>query len=277
MSVPTPTLEPRKLEEIAFHDALRQGQPEQRWSPEAEARVKHDPLWSNFKYYAIERDSLALMRRWVDERVRGAAVLDYCCGNGDEALAAAQRGAASVVGIDISPVSIANCTQRALDLGLAKSVRFQVMDAEALEFPDDAFDVILEYGVLHHLDLDKAMAELARVMKPGGAMICTETLGHNPLIRRYRRRTPHLRTAWEADHILTRPSFERMKNHFGRVELHFFHLAALAAVPFRHWAVFEPLLGTLRFVDRVLLSLPALRWQAWQVVFRLTEPVKHRG
>ncbi len=268
----TSQMEARKREEIEFHDKLREGQHEQRWSPEAEARLKDDPLWSNFKYYAIERHSLDLMKSWVTERLEGAAVLDYCCGNGDEALVAGANGAASVVGIDISPVSIENCRGRARAEGLDERVRFQVMDAEALEFPDASFDLIMEYGVLHHLELDRAMAELARVLKPGGAMICTETLGHNPFIRWYRRRTPHLRTAWEAEHILTRESFDIMARHFGRIEKRFFHLATLAAVPLRRTRVFPPVLSGLRWVDRALLAVPGLQWQAWQVVFRLSEP-----
>ncbi len=268
------TVEQRKLEEIAFHDKLREGQHEQRWSPEAEARVKDDPLWSNFKFYSIEADSLALMRKWVGERLPGATVLDYCCGNGDEALAAGHNGARRVTGIDISPVSIDNCRGRAQLEGLSGVIDFQVMDAEALDFPDAHFDLIMEYGVLHHLELDKGMAELARVMKPGGAMVCTETLGHNPLIRWYRRRTPDLRTAWEVEHILTRPSFEIMRRHFGKIEMSFFHLATLAAVPLRHTPLFGPALAVLRAVDRAALSVPGLQWHAWQIVFKLSEPIR---
>jgi SAM-dependent methyltransferase len=277
MTDDTRALEARKLEEIAFHDKLRAGQHEQRWSPEAEARVKDDPLWSNFKYYSIEEDSLGLMRQWVGERTAGATILDYCCGNGDEALAAGHNKARQVVGIDISPISIANCNARSEAQGLRGIVDFEVMDAEALRFPDAHFDLIMEYGVLHHLDLDKAMAELARVMKPDGAMVCTETLGHNPLIRWYRQRTPDLRTAWEAEHILTKDSFDIMRRHFGQIEMRFFHLASIVAVPFRHTPIFKPLLGGLRLVDRVLLSVPGLQWHAWQVVFRLTNPKVRHG
>jgi SAM-dependent methyltransferase len=277
MTEETGALEARKLEEIAFHDKLRTGQHQQRWSPEAEAKVKDDPLWSNFKYYSIEEDSLALMRQWVGERTTGATILDYCCGNGDEALVAAQNGARHVVGIDISPISIANCRARARAEGLHGVVDFEVMDAEALKFPDRHFDLIMEYGVLHHLDLDKAMAELARVMKTDGAMVCTETLGHNPLIRWYRQRTPDLRTAWEAQHILTKSSFDIMRRHFGGVEMRFFHLASIAAVPLRHTSVFRPVLGVLRTLDNVLLRIPVVRWQAWQVVFRLSKPRAARG
>jgi len=267
-------MEARKEEEIAFHDKLRESLEEQRWSRQAEKRVATDPLWSNFKYYAIERDSLALMKRWLLESAPGGSVLDYCCGNGEESVFVAKQGARSVVGIDISPVSIENCQMLAGREGVADRVAFRVMDAEALEFRDNSFDLIMEYGVLHHLELDRAMAELGRVLKPGGCMVCTETLAHNPVIAAYRRRTPHLRTAWEVDHILGRKSFTTIERHFGKVERHFFHLATLGAVPFRNTPAFAPLLAGLRAVDRVLLSIPGVQWQAWQVVFKLSNPRK---
>jgi ubiquinone/menaquinone biosynthesis C-methylase UbiE len=267
-------LEARKQEEIAFHDKLRVGQFEQRWSPDAESRVAEEPLWSNFKYYAIERHSLDLSKRWLREHGPGAVVLDYCCGNGEDSLYVAGHGAARVHGIDISEVSVANCRARAAAAGLHDRVTFDAMDAEALQFDDDSFDLITEYGVLHHLDLDKAMGELARVLKPNGHMVCTETLGHNPFIYWYRRRTPELRTAWEVEHILRRRDFAIIRRHFRRVELHFFHLATLAAVPFRHTPLFTPLLGTLRLIDRGVLAIPWLQWQAWQVVFKLAQPIK---
>lgn len=267
-------MEARKQEERDFHDKLREGLHEQRWSPEAERRVATDPLWANFKYYAIERHSLELMKRWLLESAPGGSVLDYCCGNGEESVYVAKHGARSVVGIDISPVSIEHCRALAQREGLADSVDFRVMDAEALEFPNNSFDLIMEYGCLHHLDLDRAMAELRRVLKPSGCMVCTETLAHNPFIAAYRRRTPHLRTAWEAEHILGRKSFATIGRHFGKVERHFFHLATLGAVPLRNTPMFAPLLAGLRAMDRVLLSIPGLQWQAWQVVFKLSNPSK---
>lgn len=267
-------MDSRKLEEIAFHDKLRTGVYEQRWSAEAEDRVADDPLWTNFKYYAIEQHSIDLMRRWLVNECAGATVLDYCCGNGEESLFVAKHGAKRVIGIDISPLSIDNCNARAREEGVASIATFKTMDAEALEFPENTFDFMMEYGVLHHLDLPKAAMELARVLKPGGSMVCTETLGHNPLIKLYRRSTPDLRTAWEAKHILTKESFDALHQHFGRIEMHFFHLATLGAVPFRRTPMFSGLLNGLRAIDAVLLKLPWVRWQAWQVVFKMSQPRK---
>jgi SAM-dependent methyltransferase len=147
------------------------------------------------------------------------------------------------------------------------------MDAEAMTFPDATFDVIVVHGVLHHLDLDRAYAELARVLKPGGHVICTEALRHNPIIQRYRRRTPHLRTAWEVDHILGKPEIERARRYFDDVRVaRFFHLATIAAVPLRGTAVFPGVLRLLEAADAVLLRIPGLKWQAWMAVFVLSRP-----
>lgn len=262
----------RKREEQAFHDRLRREALEQRWSPAAEARIETDPQWANFKYYAVERRSLDHARAWLRREVAGRTVLDYGCGNGEESLFAARHGAARVVGIDISEVSIKNCCQRAERDGLTQTVDFRVNDGEALEFADNTFDVATEYGVLHHVELDAAMRELARVLRPDGRMICTEALGHNPIIQLYRRRTPDLRTQWEVEHILKKDAFATMARYFRRVELRFFHLATLAAVPFRKSAIFRPLLGVLEAADAVLLRTPWLKWHAWITVFELAGP-----
>lgn len=264
----------RKREEMEFHDQLRAQSFEQRWSTEAEANTQHDPRWSNFKYYAVERRSLAHVRNWLMANCPGRRVLDIGCGNGEESLLVAKYGARQVVGIDLSEVTIRNCRERARAEGVAERTDFRVMDIERLEFADDSFDVIMEYGVLHHVDLDQAMRELARVLKPDGAIICTETVGHNLLIQAYRRLTPGLRTKWEVEHILRKKDFGIIRRYFDGCNTRFFHLATLAAVPFRHFPGFRVLLGFLEFIDSLLLRIPLLRWQAWQMVFVLTVPKK---
>ena len=118
------------------------------------------------------------------------------------------------------------------------------------------------------------MAQLARVLKPGGKMMCTEALGHNPAIRLYRKLTPQLRTRWEVDHVLRKRDFLKIRQYFGRIDMRFFHLATLAAVPFRRLPWFNVMLGSLEAIDAALLRLPWLRWQAWEVVFVLSEPKK---
>jgi len=239
----------------------------------AEAFERH---FSNMKFYSVAKSSTDYCHDWLRQRCQGATALDYCCGNGENALFAAQCGARTI-GIDISPEGIANARLNAIKEEVERTCSFEVMDGEALTFPDDTFDVIVEYGALHHLDFEKAMSELCRVMKPGGAMICTEALRHNPFIQMYRRLTPHLRTQWEVEHILTTKHLEVARQFFGIVKPRFFHLTALAAVPLRKTRMFKTLRGALDRVDSVLLRIPGVRRYAWIVVFELREPKKSRN
>jgi SAM-dependent methyltransferase len=217
------------------------------------------------------------VQKWIAARCRGKRVLDYCCGNGQHTFWLAESGA-ETYGIDISPASIEIATGESSRRGLGERLRFLVMDAEATEFPDGFFDLIVVSGVLHHLDLNRAYRELARILKPEGEVICTEALRHNPFIHLYRKLTPHLRSAWETSHILGRREIERARKYFFRVEVaRFFHLADIAAVPFRGSPAFGPLLRGLEFVDSILFKIPVIKWQAWMAVFILSRPKRQVG
>ena len=274
-------MEARKHQEQQFHDFQRtvtddEHVADMRWSPDLEATIRNNPLWANMKYYAIERKSREIVLEWFKTHCPGKKVLDYCCGNGDDSVFIAAQGASEVIGIDISEVSVQNCTDKAARAGLA-NLSYRVMDGEALEFADNLFDIVTEYGALHHLDLRKAYGEIARVLRPGGRAICVEALGHNPIIYLYRRLTPNLRTPWEVEHILKKRDIELGREYFHKVNiLGFYHLATLGSVPFRTTALFEKVLGALEAVDSVLLKLPLLRWQAWHIVFELVDPIKPR-
>jgi ubiquinone/menaquinone biosynthesis C-methylase UbiE len=268
------TLEKRKKQEKEFHDVLRTNSFGQRWSLELEEKIQSDPLWDNMKFYSIERLSRERVLSWFQENSPGKRILDYCCGNGDDSLYIARQGAREVVGIDISAVSIQNCRLLAEKLNLPNA-HFEVMDAEAMTFPDSSFDILTEYGALHHLNLDLAYKEMARVLQPKGKAICVEALGHNFFINYYRRKTPELRTAWEVDHILKKDKILEARRYFQEVKiLGFYHLACIAAVPFRRTAVFPVLLRTLEVIDSLLLKIPLIKWWAWQIVFVLEKPNK---
>lgn len=228
----------------------------------------------NKKFYSVTRGSRNFINNWAVRRIGpGRKFLDYCCGEGDVCLQLAQAGA-DITGIDISDVSIDIANKKAQKTASAAKPLFLVMDAENLKFPENSFDYIVCTGVLHHLDLQKVYPELARVLKPGGEIICNEPLAYNPVFQLYRRRTPHLRTEWEAKHILTRKSILFAKKFFGGVDIKFFHLTTLAAVPFRRFRIFSPILGFFEAVDSFILRLPVIRWLAWQTVFILSEPKK---
>ena len=201
--------------------------------------------------------------------------MDYCCGNGEDGILIAKNWAREVIGVDISDVSVENATRHAERAGAGDRVTYLVRDAEQTGFEANRFDVITEYGSLHHLDLDTALSEMVRILKPDGKAICQEAVAHNPFIHLYRKLTPHLRTPWEVGHILRKSSMRVMHKYFRKVEVTHYHLVSLLAVPFRNTALFDPLLTALEAVDDLLLRIPVLRWQGWQMVIVLSEPNKH--
>ncbi len=257
-------MEKRKQDEIDFHNKIR----EQRLKEDANL---HDYYWSNRKFYSVTRSSRNYFHHLITKKK--GRVLDYCCGDGATSIFLAKQGI-EVTGIDISNVSIDNCKRSAISEGVTDKTDFLVMDAENTELPDASFDVIICAGVLHHLDVNRAFPELVRLLKPDGIVVAHEALANNPLIQWYRNQTPHLRTEWESEHILGLNELDLARQHFGQINLRYFHLAVLAAVPFRNTPLFRPLLSALEFMDDILLRLPVIQTQSWQMIFTLSQPGK---
>lgn len=255
----------RKQAEMAFHDNRerdRQQMSEEEWLRK----------YSNKRWYAITEDSRAYVQDWLARHCPNAVVLDFGCGLGENTLRMAGLGAAEVHSIDISPESVETTQDKANAEGFGDRVRAIVMDAENMTYNDGMFDVIICSGVLHHMDVSLAFPELARVLKKTGSIIAIEALGYNPLISLYRKLTPHLRTDWEKDHILTDKELRIAKKSFDGLEVRYFHLASIGAALFQKTPLFKPLLALGRIVDFFLLRLPLIRLMAWQMVFVLSKP-----
>ena len=120
--------------------------------------------------------------------------------------------------------------------------------------------------------MDMALPELARVLKSGGVIVAMEALGYNPLINLYRKMTPHLRTAWETDHILTHSELKKCRKFFDKVNVRYFYLATLAAIPFANTTFFKPVMWLTEAIDAVLMRIPLIQLMAWQMVFTLEAP-----
>lgn len=221
-------------------------------------------------FYAIEAPSRGFYEEFLSQRAEGREVLEYGCGPGSLAYFLAGRGA-RVTGIDISPVAIEQSRAKAVDAGVADRTRFEVMNAEDLDLAPGSFDLVCGTGILHHLDLQRAFGQLAKVLKPEGEAVFIEPLGHNPVINLYRRRTPALRT--EDEHPLLSDDLHAADEYFNRARFHYFHLTTLLAVPARGRPRFGGLVKALAHVDKaVFRRMPAARKHAWMVGMVLAQP-----
>ena len=114
----------------------------------------------------------------------GEAVLDLAAGTGDITLRLAKRmrgkGAGAdiegrLVSSDINAAMLKIGEERLTNKGWLKNLEFVIANAEALPFADNSFDLItMAFGLRNVTHQDKALAEMARVLKPGGRVLVLE-------------------------------------------------------------------------------------------------------
>jgi len=130
----------------------------------------------------VDGELLNLHRMWLGD-LTGARVLDLGCFTGNRLSLSMAAQAAEYVGVDLSDHAISelNGTLQAHGLLNARAV---AMDFLNNNWPDGYFDVIYAYSVLHHFsDIDIALVELRRVLKPGGVIISMDPLATDPFNR----------------------------------------------------------------------------------------------
>ena len=105
--------------------------------------------------------------------------LDAGCGAGFNSFRLARRGF-NVTGMDFSPAVLENAERNLEKLGFAGSVTIKEGDLLNLPFADNTFDGALAYGVLMHIpEVEKAVSELSRVVRPGGYVVVSEINLHS--------------------------------------------------------------------------------------------------
>ena len=183
---PQPLLEPREAYAL--------------WATSYPAHA-HNPVMR-----AEERAMLGLM----PDTLHGQAVLDVGCGSGRYMLHALRRGAARVTGVDLSPQMLERAGTELAALHADAPVALVQGSLAALPLPDAQADLTVCGLVVGHLDdLRQSLAELRRVTRPGGTLLCSDVhpIGHALGWRRdfksgglsYTvRHTPHLYSHWHA-------------------------------------------------------------------------------
>jgi 2-polyprenyl-3-methyl-5-hydroxy-6-metoxy-1,4-benzoquinol methylase len=207
---------------------------------------------------------------WSQVDVSGKNVLDYGSGDGGFSFELARRGAV-VEGIDISESLVEFATRR-IPEGVLRP-KFSVRDAHATGFPDESFDYVFGNGILHHLELERAYREVARVLKPGGRAFFMEPMEQHPLLVLLRRATPSLRSVDEKP--LNMEEINMVQGFFRDVRHTEHFLCAVVAAPVHlvsNKAAFWLIKG-LDWLDGEIMRLfPRLGRYAWLSMLELGKP-----
>lgn len=224
--------------------------------------------------------------------VRGKRLLDYGCGASEAGVFFAKHGA-SVVGVDVSEGMLRAAERLAAHHGVTIETR-QVTGPQ-IPAEEGEFDLVYGNGVLHHINLDEAIPELARVTNRMATGCFVEPLSYNPAIEVYRRLAKTVRTADE--HPLSFRSIQRFRSHFLHVEHREFWLLSLVVFAKfflwdrvhpareRYWKKIytdapriESWFRHLRAADEFVLGwLGPLRYLCWNTVITIREPKRQQG
>lgn len=253
-------MEPRKQTEIKYYDDRERGD------------VKEGDF-EDFDPFLLK--SYRFLCNSLKGKCQNKLVLDYGCGNGIHSVWLAQEGA-KVIGIDLSQNSLDVARKRIERKGL-EDVEFILMDCEKLDFPDNHFDIIFDGETFSSLDIDKALPELNRVLKPRGFLIGIETLGHNPIAnlkRQFNKKTGR-RTGWATEHIFKMKDFKKAENYFEKIDANFFHLVSWAVFPLLRIPGGKALLKLFEGLESVIIFiLPFLKRYSFKTVFKFSNPKK---
>ena len=120
---------------------------------------------------AIYQRRREICLRWLADVARPGRALDVGCGTGQTAIRLDRLGH-HVTGTDTAPAMLALAAANATAAGAVQRIELRQADVHALPFPDGAFDVVVALGLIMWLEDPKtALAEMARVLAPGGWLV----------------------------------------------------------------------------------------------------------
>ncbi len=126
----------------------------------------------------VQRHYEAPLLERLGGRLEGLRVLEVGCGRGVGTEIIFERfGAREVYAFDYDPEMVALASER-LRAYPAGRLKLFVGDASTIAAPDDSFDAVFDFGIIHHVpDWQAAVSEVARVLRPGGRLFFLEVTG----------------------------------------------------------------------------------------------------
>jgi 2-polyprenyl-3-methyl-5-hydroxy-6-metoxy-1,4-benzoquinol methylase len=204
--------------------------------------------------------------------ISGKVILECGCGDGWMTVELASRGA-KVYAFDISGESVKETQNFLIRKNLAENCIVEKKAAENLDYENETFDIVIGFAVLHHVDMDKVIPLLYRMLKKNGILVFAEPLRGNPLLDLYRKFTPEFRTPDERPFKIS--ELKKYLNSFYTIFHKEYYFMAL-------FPLFMTNISLLRFMkrfvtpfckfDNLLFSiLPFVRNYAWYTLFRCTK------
>jgi len=125
--------------------------------------------------------SFGIDHRWRERaihilsQVSPETILDIACGTGDLSIEALKLKPRKIIGVDISEGMLAKGREKLVRKNLEKSITLVYGDSEALQFDDHVFDAaMVAFGVRNFENINQGLAEILRVLKPGGLLVVLE-------------------------------------------------------------------------------------------------------
>lgn len=179
------------------------------------------------KEVGVESDILASHRCWTED-LENKAVLDLGCHDSNQLSLWIAERCKTYTGLDLSESAVAALNEKlaARNLDNARAVAQDLLDGG---IPANSVDVVYAQGVMHHFyDLDEALQELVRVLRPGGIVVTVDPMMTEPVNRvfRFLYRPFQSNAAWEWP--FTRKTFRTLGRYFEIEEMHgYFGIAKL--------------------------------------------------
>lgn len=205
----------------------------------------------------------------------GARLLDFGCGWGTNTAVFAKMGY-DVTGFDISEGNLRVARKLMTEMGVADRVHLSVQSAEALKYPDNTFDTIVGVDILHHVEIDTAISECRRVLRPGGVAFFREpvespyfdALRNTRLVRAVFPNDPSFdRHVTSDERKLTHDDILRMQRIFPGCRVEYFRVLSRLAVLTKGRGE-----TSLERADRAARIVPGFRHFAGTIVLSLTKP-----
>ena len=146
---------------------------------EVEDFSKRKQRWdSNMKEYPVYSPQLATYELEVENLLgllgekRSGLVLDIGCGFGNIDVLLAQKTDFQIIGCDISDFAVSRARANVANASLDSRITIEDGDVYNLKYPDSYFDIVISFGYTSAATYKGAQGEVARVLKPGGLLVC---------------------------------------------------------------------------------------------------------